>query len=860
LLFEELQSAVFARMVNKVGDRKYLEQWAKSVREIAEKQIARLNNLVKNEDVKDTFNEFLSGLQQNINPQITREQAIEMLSQHMITKPVFEAVFKNYSFAEHNPISISMQKMVYLLESQAIEKDTQILDHFYDSLKKRVSDIDNAEGRQHVIKELYEKFFKTAFPKMVDQLGIVYTPVEVVDFIIRSVNAVLRNEFERGLTDENVHILDPFAGTGTFITRLLQSELIKPEDLERKYLSEIHANEIVLLAYYIAAVNIENTDHDLLSDTQEYQSFDGICLTDSFQLREHIQGDLLRPNFFLKNSELVGAQQKTPIMVIMTNPPYSVGQNSANDNAQNMSYPILEERIADTYAKESTATNKNSLYDTYIKAFRWASDRLDNTHGGIICFVSNGSWIDGNAQAGFRKCLEKEFNRIYVFNLRGNQRTSGELSKKEGGKIFGSGSRTPVSITLLVKNPNAENKKATIYYHDIGDYLTREEKLSIIKRFGAVNNPEMNWKIITPNKEGDWINMRKSSFSEYVPIGDKNGDEADESYFIPLYSGGLKTARDSWCYNFDKTKLTQNIVTSINYYNSQVDDFAKAKSQNRNLVAEDFISYDSIRFSWARQQKKDINNLKKYYFDDNSVRIGIHRPFFKQYLYFNRQFNDMVYQMPQLFPTSQHENLAICVTGMGATKEFTSLIVNFIPDLGIVGTSQCFPLYYYNKIRNEIKREIDDSQTLFETDEPESSNKFIKKDGISDFIFKKAKKHYGESNLTKEDIFYYVYGILHSSDYRQTFSNDLKKMLPRVPLVDNFSDFLSFSKAGRKLAELHLNYETIPPFPDVKVNGTESEYFIVDKMKFPKKGQKDTIIYNSKIKITGNQKRLINTS
>src|SRR5208283_2415033 len=335
LQYEELQGVIFARMVNKVGTRDYWDQWAKSVADIAEKQIGRLNNLVKNEEVKDAFNEFLTGLQQNINPEITREQAIEMLSQHMITKPVFDAIFEDYSFAEHNPISKSMQRMIDLLESQAIEKDTQILDGFYESVKMRVSKIDNAEGRQRVILELYDKFFKNAFPKMVDQLGIVYTPVEVVDYIVHSVDDVLRREFNRSLTDENVHILDPFTGTGTFITRLLQSGLIKQDDLKRKYSSEIHANEIVLLAYYIAAINVENTYHDLLPDMLEYQSFDGICLTDTFQLGEHRKGEYLLSEFFPKNSARVEAQQKTPITVIISNPPYSVGQDSANDNAQN---------------------------------------------------------------------------------------------------------------------------------------------------------------------------------------------------------------------------------------------------------------------------------------------------------------------------------------------------------------------------------------------------------------------------------------------------------------------------------------------------------------------------------------------
>lgn len=852
LQYEELQSVVFARMVNKVGDRLYWEQWAKSVAEIAEKQIDRLNNLVKDKDVKDSFDEFLSGLQQNINPEITREQAIEMLSQHLITKPVFEAIFENYSFAENNPISKSMQRMIDLLEAQAIEKDTHTLDRFYESVKMRVSNIDNAEGRQHVIVDLYEKFFRTAFPKMVDQLGIVYTPVEVVDFIIRSVDDILKNEFDRGLTDENVHILDPFTGTGTFITRLLQSGLITTDDLKRKYLSEIHANEIVLLAYYIAAVNIENTYHDLLSGIQEYQSFDGICLTDTFQLSEDIKGDLLRSNFFPKNSERVGAQQKTPITVIMANPPYSVGQNSANDNAQNMSYPKLEERIADTYAKDSIATNKNSLYDAYIKAFRWSSDRLDKRHGGIICFVSNGSWLDGNAHDGFRKNLEKEFNRIYVFNLRGNQRTSGELSRREGGKIFGSGSRAPISITLLVKNPQKDNKKAIIYYHDIGDYHSREEKLSIIKKIGTMDNSEINWEIIQPNKEGDWIYQRNILFDTFIPIEPQNKFDLKSNSFFITYSLGLGSSRDAWVYNSSSSSVAKNMEATIQSYNEQVNIFQDYLKNDSKLDFSKIQDNNPKKISWSSSLVSYASRGKKANFEKNNIIISQYRPFCKQYLYFDRIFNHRLGQIPKLFPDSKNKNLVICVPAPGGKKEFSAIISNCIPDLHFNGDSQCFPLYYYEEALRNGEREIKSSQTFFEIDETETLNKYIKRDGISDFILKIARKQYVESCLAKEDIFFYVYGIFHSPTYYKTFSNDLKKILPRIPLVDNITDFWSFCDAGRKLADLHLNYETVPPYPDVKVIGTEGENYRVNKkMKFPKKDQKDTIIYNSKITISG---------
>jgi predicted helicase len=456
LQFEELQGVVFAKMVNKVGDRLYWEQWAKSVADIAERQIIRITELVENNpEHKEAFDKFLTELRQNINPSITQKQSIEMLAQHIITKPVFEALFEDYSFVKNNPISVSMQSILDVLEANTMQKDTETLDKFYESVRKRAEGIDNAEGKQRIIIELYDKFFKTAFPRMVEQLGIVYTPVEVVDFIIHSVNDVLKQEFGRSISDENVHILDPFTGTGTFITRLIQSGLIKKEDLIRKYTKELHANEIVLLAYYIAAVNIENAFHDAFAEIEQnkdlnYQPFEGICLTDTFQLGETDASEALISEMFPQNSERVQQQKNAPIKVIIGNPPYSIGQKSANDNAQNQKYEKLDKRIADTYAKETSATNKNSLYDSYIKAFRWSSDRLGKD-GGIICFVSNGAWLDGNSTDGFRKCLEKEFSSIYVFNLRGNQRTSGELSRKEGGKIFGSGSRTPIAINLLVK-------------------------------------------------------------------------------------------------------------------------------------------------------------------------------------------------------------------------------------------------------------------------------------------------------------------------------------------------------------------------------------------------------------------------
>lgn len=836
LQFEELQNVIFARMVNKVGDRRYWEQWAKSVADIATRQTERITKLISETPKhQKAFDKFLSGLHKNINPSITQNEAIEMLSQHIITKPVFDALFENYSFVANNPMSQSMQKMLDLLEEQSFDKDAQILDKFYESVKIRASGIDNAEGKQRIIIELYDNFFKTAFPKLVEKLGIVYTPVEVVDFIIHSVADILQKEFGRDISDENIHLLDPFTGTGTFITRLLQSGLINSRDLARKYTSEIHCNEIVLLAYYIAAINIENVFHDLQPKTNTtYIPFDGICLTDTFQLGENTGSDDLFSDMFPQNSKRVQSQQKAPLRIIFGNPPYSIGQKSANDNAQNQSYPKLDAKIASTYAKQSSAGLNKSLYDAYIKAFRWSTDRLDKT-GGIIAFVTNGGWLGGNSTDGFRKSLEKEFTSIYVLNLRGNQRTSGELSRKEGGKIFGSGSRTPIAITLLVKNPDVKTEKATIHYHDIGDYLKREEKLKLVSDFKTFANPLLPLKQIQPNVQGDWISMRNDAFEAYVPVSpDKNFNPKSNSFFI-AQSLGILTARDAWVYNFSKDTIKNNIKKTIEHYNKE------RELVSKGLQAE--INSNSTLGSWSRDWQNNLKRNKIIKENNEEYRLTIYRPFIKTNSYFDDDLNQERYQLPKLFPTNKYSNLVIVNTGVGAGKPFSVLLVNNIPNYDFIEKSNCFPLYYYAENNATQKG-------LFDEDNKQD---FIRRDAISDFILERAKKIYGK-NVTKEDIFYYVYGFLHSVSYREMFANDLKKMLPRLPLVEDVKDFWAFSKAGRQLAELHLNYETVAPFVDAKVSGDDGTFYTVDEMRFPK-GQKakdkpDTIIYNSKITIS----------
>ena len=834
---EEWRNAIYARIVLKVGDRRYWENWAGDVAKIAERHITRIKALLDDPESKQAkaFARFLKGLHQNINPSITTDGAIEMLSQHLITRPVFEALFEGYSFAEHNPVSISMEKMLKVLDDQGMEKDAESLTKFYASVRQRAAGIDNAQGKQRVVYELYETFFKTAFKKMSDRLGIVYTPVEVVDFIIQSVNEVLGQEFGKGLGDEGIHILDPFTGTGTFIVRLLQSGLISPEDAKRKFAQELHANEIVLLAYYIAAINIEEAYHGLTGGG--YTPFEGIVLTDTFQLAE---GEGQFEEIFPENNKRAARQKKTNIRVIIGNPPYAGAQDSANDDNASIKYKALDDSIRDTYAERSTATNKSSLYNSYIRAFRWASNRIEGN--GIICIVSNGFYIDGKAADGIRQCLVEEFSTVYCFNLRGDQiNTSGETSRAEGGKIFGSGSRSSIAITLLVKNKGVP-RPGQIHYHDIGSYLSRQEKLAIIKDFGGITSvPTVK---ITPNAAHDWINQRDPAFSTFLPLGDKT--VAGTEVLFDTYSRGLETARDAWVYNFSREKVRTNIQRMITTYNQQVAEFKKKYGHlpEDKRPVDAFKEKDSTKIKWSSSLLDDLRRLQPATYQNNVIVPGMYRPYAKHWTYFDGAMNHRTGQMTKIFPKDGMQNRVICVKGVGANKAFTAVMTDVIPDLEMISKGQSFPLHQYEPADQK------DKGVLFELP---SENGYWRTDATADQAFERFTAAYGQ--LTKEDLFYYVYGILHSPEYLVRFGADLKKMLPSIPLA---KDFWAFSKAGRSLADLHVNYESVEPYPLEEIWGhlwlaSQTDYRVA-KMRFAKKGKdpdKTAIIYNSHLTLTG---------
>lgn len=838
LQFEELQSVIYARLVKKVGDRLYWEQWANTVAEIAARQIARIYDLIRSNDSHaKAFQDFLAGLRRNINPSITEDDAIQMLSQHIITRPVFDALFEDYSFASQNPVSVSMNAMLEALHGEQMGDDDETLQRFYDFVRRTLKGLDNAEAKQGVIVRLYENFFAKAFKKMVERLGIVYTPVEVVDFIIHSVNDVLKKEFGKSLQDENVHILDPFTGTGTFITRLIQSGLIDREHLEHKYRNEIFANEIVLLAYYIAAVNIENAYHDAVGNV-EYLPFEGVCLTDTFQLGEEGKQENLVGMSFQQNSERVERQKNAPLTIIFGNPPYSIGQRSEDDDAKNQTYPSLDTKIAQSYVRSSNYSMNKSNYDSYIRAFKWATERLDATKGGIVAFVTNSGWIDSNGLDGFRKEIIKEFGQIYVLNLRGAIRgRSGESVKKEGQNIFNI--LTGVSVTIFVKDPikAVNSSNAIIRYYDIGDYLTRTQKLEKIRAFKSVCSMPFPEQTISPNEHGDWLSQRNTGFEEFIPLWNK---EKPEHGFFCLSSSGVVTNRDAWTYNFGRKTLEINITKTLKFYEEQRSLVQIAKAEKPIDDVTKVVKADSQYISWTRSLKQAIKANRPKHFHPESITRSLYRPYERQFLYFNRDLNECVYRMPTLFPATDSINKLICIPGKGERKGFSTIAAENVVDLNMFdGGNLCFPLYYYEE-KNL------DNPTLFDT---AAEPRYIRRDGISDWILKQAHERYGKE-ITREDIFYYVYGFLHSPEYRTKFANDLKKMLPRIPLVESKADFVAFSKAGRSLAQLHLNYEKISPYPDLEVTGEDSGNFRVGKMRFLHRDSKDAIQYNSNIVVS----------
>ena len=809
LEWEAVEGAIYGKIVQKVGDRRYLEDWSKDVADIARRHIQGIEFILEqNPDIQSAFDKFLHSLQHNINESIDQNQAIEMLAQHLITLPIFDALFGEYSFVKNNPVSSAMEQIVEELSQFGFEKEQKKLQPFYDSVRLRAEGIDNAQAKQKIIITLYDKFFSTGFKPTTERLGIVFTPVEVVDFIVKSVDVILRKHFGKTLASENVHILDPFTGTGTFITRtlyylksLMECGEITFADILRKYTQELHANEIVLLSYYIAAINIEAV-FDEINGNEPYAPFEGIVLTDTFESTE--TEDTLDDSFFGTNDKRLKRQQEKPITAIIGNPPYSIGQTNANDNNKNISYPKLEKRLEETYVVKSSTTLTKGLYDSYVKAFRWASDRLKNQ--GVIGFVTNGNYLNTNSADGLRAGLYEEFNHLYIFNLRGDQRTLGEQSRREGGKIFGSGSRTPVAISILVKDGSDCHE---LHYHDIGDYLSQKEKLAIISGFADVS--QLDWQEIIPDENNDWLNQRDPNYQKY----------SDLSQEVFLSSAiGIATNRDIWVSGFSKNRVCKNSERLIRSYNNE----RLAYRNNSADELKSLLNRQDNYIKWTRKLEQLVARNQEITFNSNNIKLSLYRPFIKKWLYYQNEVIESPGQWQKKFG---QENIVIVTTGRGTSRDFSVIVTNLLPDIQLQMNGQGFMRY-----DNEV-----DKISLFENND-NMNQEFADKLGL---------------NL--DDTFAYVYGLLNSKEYQEKYANDLKKDLARIPIVKNKEKYV---EVGQELMDLHLNYEEVPVYDGVEITIAEKPSYKVTKMRFAKKRDEkgksvndlSTIIFNSDITIS----------
>ena len=848
--------AFYGRLVTKVGEKDYIENWAARMGEIAPTLRECLERVCLPEGGENPhFQEYLNKIRSVINSNVSEKEAIDMLMQQYVTKPIFNKLFGDNGAVSKNSVFNSIEKMMRSIDLEdGLSSIKDEMDEFYRNVENTLDFIDTAEGKQKTIKALYEKFFKRAFGKEQEKNGIVYTPGEIVDFILRSVDDVLRSEFGKSLSSEGVNILDPFTGTGTFIAHLIGSGLIKKEDLERKYAKELYANEITLIAYYIATVNIENA-FAIAMGRDDSPDFDNILLTDTFNIdflvrftadQQHtIEGTAP----FERNKLRIRRENEQQITVIIGNPPYGANQKKANDNAKKRKYdtkvgldgkdfPTVDQRIRETYLDDSLFAdgkgNVNSVYDNYIRAYRWATDRLRGGEG-VIAFVTPNGWLTGSAFIGFRKVIEKEFDSIYIYNLRGDQ-NSGDW-KNEGEKVFGGGSKVGICVMMLVRR-RAHSGKAKIRYIQTEDGMKRLAKLESLNKYDSFITMRGKMEILVPQKNGDWIVKRNSAYKTLIPMaGDshKKFEKHSEQTIFVGFSRGYGTSRDSWDYNFSKESEVENSCAMINEYNNQL--FSRVQS------------FDATKLTWDSNLLKIFNKGIHIDYDSSKIVVSSYRPFTHMWMYNDSNMIHEIASMPRIYPIDT-KNLTICIGGVGVKKDFSCLLTNKYTDLNMMTASQCFPLYWYDdhaSVRDAMK-----VKGLFD-DEQE----YVRHDGISDWALDQAKSKYGK-DVTKKDIFYYVYGYLHSRDYREAFSEDLKMELPRIGFVESYDDFRAFSEAGRKLADLHLNYESVPVWKDLMINGnTPVESFIaaddlykVGTKKMKVDPEKGTIQYNDSISIS----------
>ena len=774
------------------------------------------------------FEDFHAKCRQSINPNLSEAAVEEMLIQHLLTERIFRTVFSNPDFTDRNVIAREIETVIKALTEQAFSRDDFLrsLDRFYLAIERAAATISDFSQKQGFLNTVYEQFFQGFSVEVADTHGVVYTPQPIVDFMVKSVDQILKTEFGNvlpsvgngdlrsshdSLSSPDVHIVDPFVGTGNFIVRIMRE--IRPTALADKYTTELHCNEVMLLPYYIASMNIE---HEFYETMGVYRPFEGICLVDTFELAEDRQLPLFAP----ENTQRVESQKGTPMFVVIGNPPYNMGQVNENDNNKNRKYKTMDARVKDTYGKDSTATLKNKLSDPYVKAIRWASDRIGEE--GVVAFVTNNSFLDGVAFDGMRKHLADDFNAIYILDLSGNVRKNPKLSGTTHN-VFGI--QVGVSINFFIKRRDNTNSQAEIFYARVDEFWRKEDKYRYLDSKEHYRNIE--WKPITPDRRYTWLTEGlHPEFETFIPIGTKEAKaekgEGREVIFH-RFSNGIVTARDAWTYNFNRNALTENMNRLIGTYNAEIDRWKRR--ENRDANVDDFVIYDEAKIKWTDRLKQDLKRGKTANFSQEKARTSLYRPFAKLNLYFDRMMNQRVYVFPSIFPTSEteQENRVICVSGLGSNKPFQTLMASLIPCFDILEKTQCFPFYTY--------------------DEDGGS----RRENITDWALEQFRTHYRDETITKWDIFHYVYALLHHPNYRERYQANLKRDLPRLPLG---SDFWGFAKAGQQLGEIHIGYEAVPEYPlDFIENREVPLDWRVEKMKLSK--DKTQLVYNDFLTLDG---------
>ena len=782
---------------------------------------AKLETLIQTERqntaaFREAFAHFHQQCRDAINPNLAAAEVERMLAQHLMTERIFRTVFDNPDFTRRNVIAREIEKVIDVLTQHALNR-TQFfreLQPFYEAIEKTASTLTDVSQKQDFLNTLYQRFFQDFSVKDADRHGVVYTPQPIVDFMVNSVQHILKTHFGKSLADTGVHIIDPFVGTGNFIVRLMQD--IPGIALDKKYKGELHCNEVMLLPYYIASMNIEHAYYEKMG---RYEPFKHICFVDTFDTFGLMDAPNQTGHFaFLtaENTLRVEEQKDTPMFVVIGNPPYNANQANENDNNKNRPHEAVDNRVRATYAAASSAQLKNKLYDPYVKSLRWASDKIGPE--GIIAFITNNSFIDAKQFDGLRQCLAEEFDALYLLDLGGN------IRKGQPGTANVFGITVGVSINFLVKTGQPREGRARILYNDEAAALPKERTFQFLADCAHIGN--VKWRELQPNARQMWLTEGlRADFDTFIPMGTKAAKAAKgeaEGTLFKTYSLGVVTNRDAWVYNFNETAVKENMTRMIEFYNAETSRWERRT--DRQISVNDFVNTDRTKIKWTDRLKAAVEKGTQVEFSPEKIRTALYRPFTKKHLYFDRLMNQSVYVMPSIFPKSdvEQENRVLCVN-LTQERPFTCLMANCIPSNVMAGgfgsSTQCFPFYTYNE---------------------DGTNR---RENITDWALSHFRAHYADETITKWDIFHYTYALLHHPDYRETYQVNLKHDLPHLPFAPEFWRFVNI---GRQLAELHVNYETLDVLPNLIE--TPPLNWRVEKMTLSK--DKTQLRYNESLTVT----------